>query len=135
MQRASERLALQLRTLSDEDLATAIPILFDENIAPSLYRQWRRWIRDEELPDEALLPMLLGSLWQPLLHETLTESLNSRQNLGGFNLAPAMINYLEQVEERATKLIPNVPESPKSPPVPPPQRSALPVGESLRDSH
>src|SRR5207249_5469908 len=38
LQRASERFAQQLRTFSDAEIATALPILFDEDLALSLNR-------------------------------------------------------------------------------------------------
>lgn len=80
LQRASECFAQQLRSFSDDELATAVQILFDENLASLLNRHRLRWIRDEELPDADLLPMLLSSFWKPLLEAKLSETLISRQN-------------------------------------------------------
>lgn len=133
MQRASERFARQLRTFSEEDLASAIQILFDADLAPTLNRQWRRWIRDDELPDEDLLPMLLGSLWQPLLQEKLTETLIARQNLGGVSLTAEMVRNLNQVEGRSTNTTAKTPEPSKSNPATHPLlKKETSVGDLLR---
>ena len=101
LQRASERLGQQVRNLSDEELAIAVAVFADETSAASLLRQWRRWIRAEEFSDADLLPMLLDSLWQPLLQESLTEALIARQNCGGASLSWEMIQFLDHLEGRA----------------------------------
>ena len=110
LQQASERFARELRTFSDDELATAIQILFDERLAMSLKRQWPRWIRDEELLDDELLPMLLVSLWQPLVEEKLSEMLIARQKVGGASLTSEMVRYLNQVEGKSAKP-PSIPEN------------------------
>lgn len=110
MQQASERFASVLRTFSDEEIAAAIHNLFDEKLATSLKRQWPRWIRDEDLSDADLLPMLVVSLWQPLIQEKLTEMLIARQNLGGSSLSPQVVRYLNQVEGKGAKPL-SIPEN------------------------
>ncbi len=130
MQRASERFAQQLRTFSDDELATAVQILLDENFTSSLNRQRRRWIRDEELPNEDLLPMLLSSLWKPLLEAKLSETLISRQNLGGNSLTPEMVQFLNQVEGRKTNTAPSVVEASKPNPA---VKSPLKIDPSTSD--
>lgn len=110
MQQASERFARELRTFSDEEITLAIHSLLDEKLAKSLNRQWRRWIRDEDLPDAELLPMLLVSLWQPLIEKKLSDMLIARQNVGGTSLTSEMVRYLNQVEGKSAKPL-SIPEN------------------------
>ena len=113
MQCASERFARELHTFSDEEIAIAIHSLLDEKPANSLHRQWRRWIRDEELPDAELLPMLLVSLWKPLFQDKLDGMLIARQNIGGMNLTANVVRYLNQAEGKVAKTV-SIPETSKS---------------------